>query len=250
MPSWPRVIRAVSLSIGLGIPAAIASSCAWQDRSIVTNHQAASATELAHRQQAVVGEDDGLVAAQRGAIRLPSSMSFTIAPVVLVQGVVLEERARVLRQRIKQHAQAGERLAVQRVRVRRRDHVRPGQVHLGVDAERGPVDRLVAFDHGALVVDQDQVGDLDLAEVHPERVDPEPVGVLGVARGDVPGDALGEAEPAEDAERRRKLLLAVQALLLEGVASRIAGRTGARLLGHRHLDLLCRVAVIVPCYLQ
>ena len=48
-----------------------------------------------------------------------------------------------------------------------------------------------------------------------ERVDPEVVGELGVAHGDVPGDALAEAEPAEDAQRAGELLLAVQALLLD-----------------------------------
>ena len=42
------------------------------------------------------------------------------------------------------------------------------------------------------------------------------VGELGVAHGDVPGDALAEAEPAEDAQRAGELLLAVQALVLDG----------------------------------
>jgi len=45
----------------------------------------------------------------------------------------------------------------------------PGEVHLRVDAEGGTVHWLVALDHVALVIDQDQVRDLDLAEVHSER---------------------------------------------------------------------------------
>ena len=64
-----------------------------------------------------------------------------------------------------------------------------------------------------------------MLEVHPERVDPEAVEVLGIAHGDVAGDALVEAELAEQAERRREPLLAVQPLLLDGVELR-EGRPG------------------------
>ena len=48
-----------------------------------------------------------------------------------------------------------------------------------------------------------------------ERVDPEVVELLGVAGGDVAGDALVEAEPREQAERGGEALLAVQALVGE-----------------------------------
>jgi hypothetical protein len=82
-----------------------------------------------------------------------------------------------------------------------------------VDAEGGPVHRAVALHHVAVVVDQEQVRHLDLVEAQAERIDPEPVRELRVARGDVPGHALGEAELAEQPERRGQFLLAVQALL-------------------------------------
>ena len=62
----------------------------------------------------------------------------------------------------------------------------------------------VALDDLALVVDEEQVGHPDVAEVHAERVDPEVVEQLGVAGGDVAGDALVEPELAEQAERRRR----------------------------------------------
>ena len=75
--------------------------------------------------------------------------------------------------------------------------------------------RLVAFDHLAVVVDEHEVGHRDLPEVHRERVDPEVVEQLGVAGGDVAGDALVEPEPREQAERGREALLAVQALGFE-----------------------------------
>ena len=94
------------------------------------------------------------------------------------------------------------------------DDVGAGRVHLRVDGEGGRVDRPVALDDLAVVVDADQVVDRDVLEVHAERVDPEVVGVLGVAGGDVAGDALVEPEPAEDAEGRGEALLQVQALLL------------------------------------
>ena len=57
--------------------------------------------------------------------------------------------------------------------------------------------------------------------MHAERVDPEVVGQLGVAGGDVPGDALVEAERAEQPERGGQPLLAVQALVVD------RGRTSA-----------------------
>ena len=57
-------------------------------------------------------------------------------------------------------------------------------------------------------------------EAHPERVHPEVVEALGVAGGDVAGDALVEAEPPEEAEAGGEPLLAVQALLLDGRRTR------------------------------
>ena len=57
---------------------------------------------------------------------------------------------------------------------------------------------------------------VDVAEAHRERVHPEVLGELGVADGDVPGDAFAEADAAEDAQRAGQLLLAVQPLFLHG----------------------------------
>jgi hypothetical protein len=90
-------------------------------------------------------------------------------------------------------------------------------MHLRVDCERGAVDHRLAIDHLAGVVDADQVGDPDVLEVHPERVDPEAVEVFGIAHGDMPGDPLVEAELAEQPEGRCKALLAVQAFLVHGI---------------------------------
>ena len=65
-----------------------------------------------------------------------------------------------------------------------------------------------------------------MLEVHPERVHPEAVEVLGIAHGDVTGDAFVEPELAEQPERRRQALLAVEPLLLEGVEARQEGQVG------------------------
>ena len=99
-------------------------------------------------------------------------------------------------------------------------------MYLRVDGERGAVDHRVAFDHLTRVVDADEVGDTDVLEVHPERIDPEAVEVFGIAHGDVPGNSLVESELAEQAERRREALLAVQAFLLHGVERGKEGQVG------------------------
>ena len=54
----------------------------------------------------------------------------------------------------------------------------------------------------------------DVAEAHGERVDPEVIGELGIAHGDVPGHTLAESEAAEDAQSCGQPLLAMQTLVL------------------------------------
>ena len=85
-----------------------------------------------------------------------------------------------------------------------------------MDRERGLVERPLALDDRALVADEQQVADPDVAEVHAERIDPEVVGQLGVAGGDVAGHALVEAESAEESEGRGEVLLSVQPFLFDG----------------------------------
>ena len=61
------------------------------------------------------------------------------------------------------------------------DHIGPGGVDLGVDGEGGLVDGVVAVDDRAVVIDADEVGHPDEAEVDREGVEPEPIRELGVA---------------------------------------------------------------------
>ena len=52
--------------------------------------------------------------------------------------------------------------------------------------------------------------------MHAEGVGPEPIGVFGIARGDVAGDAFVEPEAREQAERARQMDFAMATLLFGG----------------------------------
>ena len=123
------------------------------------------------------------------------------AGVVVEHGEVLVERARILADRFEHATGGGPRAPVDRVRVRDGVHVGPGTVDLGVDRERGAVEQAVALEHGAVEVDEDQVSRREKAPAAAERVDPEAVGMPGVAHRDVAGDPVVVAEPGEDAVR-------------------------------------------------
>ena len=76
-------------------------------------------------------------------------------------------------------------------------------MYLGVDDEGSLVDRPIALDDLSLVVDQQQVGHADLAEMHREGIDPEVVAALRVPSGDVAGNPFVEPVLGEQTERRR-----------------------------------------------
>ena len=196
-----------------GSPAAMASSWAWQVRSMVMNHHAASSTEWPTVSRPWLRRMAALLSPRAWAMRLPSMRVEHDAGEVVEQDVVVVEGAGVLGDRVEQLPERRERLAVHRVGVGGGDDVGPGGVDLGVDGEGRLVDGVVALDDGALVVDAHEVGHPDQAEVDTEGVQPEAVGELGVANGDVPGDALPEPEPPEQAERGGQSLLAVHALV-------------------------------------
>src|ERR1700733_2223743 len=101
------------------------------------------------------------------------------------------------------------------------DDLRAGLVYARVDDERRLVDHVLTPDHIALLVHQDQVADLDMCERNGERIDPEVVRELRVARANVAGDTLIKAETAKQAQRCREPFLAVSALLRRvGIPSR------------------------------
>src|SRR5882757_7191692 len=95
-----------------------------------------------------------------------------------------------------------------------------------MNGKRSGVDRPMALNDLAAVIDADQVGDLDQAKVHPERIDPERVDEFRIARGDVTDHPLVKAEFREQPEACRKALLAMQALLADRLEYRWARQVG------------------------
>src|SRR6516162_1462215 len=89
-------------------------------------------------------------------------------------------------------------------------------MHRRMDGEAGGIDRACADHDFAGVRHEYEIRDAHVSEAHPERVDPEVVGELGVARRDVASNALRESEAAEEAKRAGQSLLAMEALLLDG----------------------------------
>ncbi len=176
---------------------------------------------LADREQAVVLVDRRLAGGEGGGQLLAGVDVEHHRPALRGDhGVILVEDARVLGQRVEGDAQRAERLAVHRVRVRRGNDVGARLVDRRVDHERGSVDRCLALDHLTLVVDEEQIADAHLAEAPAEGVDPEVVGTLRITHRDVPGNALGKAELAEDAQRSGELGLAVSPLVGDVVERR------------------------------
>jgi len=111
-------------------------------------------------------------------------------------------------------------LAVDRVGVRRGDDVGPRGVHGRVDHEGRAISPALAFDDLTLVVDENQIGDSDVAEVHAEGVDPEVVQQFGVPGRDVP--ATPSEKPSlpktRNAPARRSLRCCRSASMVEKVA--------------------------------
>ena len=126
--------------------------------------------------------------------------------------MIVVEGASILGERIEQSAKRGPRLSVEGVRVRSSYHVRAGGVNAGVNGKRGEIDLRVAFHNLAGMIHENQVGDTNSTEVQAERVHPETIGPLGIARGDVAGDAFVEAELGKEAKGSGEAFLAMTAL--------------------------------------
>ena len=169
----------------------------------------------------MVLQDGRLAAAQSGRDALALVELRHHSAVAVEDDVVFVEGAGVLGQRAQRAAQRRERLAVHRVAVGRGHHVGAGRVDLGVDGERGPVQEgTLAVDDVAVRVHPDQVRGRDVGERHAPRVDPERLGILGVADGHMARGAhraVLEAELGEDPVSGGQTLLAVLALLLHRV---------------------------------
>ena len=96
-------------------------------------------------------------------------------------------------------------------------------------ANAAAVDRPVALDDLALVVDQDEIGRADEVEAEPQRIDPEAIGPLWIASGHVTCDPFVEAEAPEQPEGGGQPLLDVGPLVLDRVElrKRVWGAAGS-----------------------
>src|SRR6267142_2589622 len=99
------------------------------------------------------------------------------------------------------------------MRVRRRNHVRPHMVYARMYRKRRAIQRMLAFHYFAFRVDQHQIRNANLAEVHAKRIHPEMIRPLRIARRDVPGNAFVETKFREQAKRSRQPLFTMPAFL-------------------------------------
>jgi hypothetical protein len=81
-----------------------------------------------------------------------------------------------------------------------------------VDGESCEIDCRPAFDDIASVIHENKIGSANLAEVHAKGIHPKMIEPLGIARGDMAGDALIKAEAREEAKSSGKALFAMAAL--------------------------------------
>ena len=114
--------------------------------------------------------------------------------VVVEDAVVLVEGAHVLGDGIERSPERRPRLPVDGMGVGCRNDVGPRLVDLRVDDECGLIDHGVALNDLADPVDENQIGNPDVSEMHPERVDPEVVELLGITGRDVASHTLVEPE--------------------------------------------------------
>ena len=152
--------------------------------------------------------------------------------------MVLEEGRHVLRDGRQRLAQRGKGRAVQRVGMAHHHDVGVGLVHGGMQHEAGAVDGVVAFHHLTAVVHQDEVGHLDLAEVHGHGVGPVQVGALGVADGQVTRKAVVKPLAREGPAGAHQALLEVLPLAGHVIESRPPREHQPRLAGL--VDVLAR----------
>ena len=102
----------------------------------------------------MVGKDHRLVVAEGMGDALAFVRVEHDAREVVEAGMVLVERAGVLRDRLQHLPERRKGFAVQRVRVRSTDGVEPRGVYLRVDRESRRVHRHAPLDHRAVVRDQ------------------------------------------------------------------------------------------------
>ena len=206
-PTCLRATIALSCEIGIGLPAASASSCDWQDRSIVMKNQAAPINRASDSQDAMILQDYRLARPQGFCDPIAFGGFIDYARVIRKQAVILIERASVLGERIEQTPERGPGSSVKGVGMGRSDHIRPRHVKSRVNCKGRLIDWAVPFDHIAFLVHEDQIGYANVCEMHAKRIHPEVVMNLRVADRDVICNTFAESELRKEAERRCQALL-------------------------------------------
>jgi hypothetical protein len=167
---------------------------------------------MADSEQAVIAEDGGFLRAEGAGDAVAFGSFLNDTGEILENDVILVKCASILGKRIEQAAERGPRFTVERVGVSGGDDVLAGGVDARVDGESGEIDFRAAFDDIASVIYENEIGSANLAEVHAKGIDPEMIEPLGIAGGDVAGDAFIEAEAREEAKRGGEALFAMAAL--------------------------------------
>jgi hypothetical protein len=167
---------------------------------------------MADSEQAVIAEDGGFLRAEGAGDAVAFGGFFDDAGEILENDVIFVKRASILGERIEQAAEGGPRFTVERVGVSGSHHVGAGGVDARVNGEGGEIDFRAAFDDIASVIYENKIGSANLAEVHAKGIHPEMIEPLGIARGDVAGDAFIKAEAREEAESGGEALFAMAAL--------------------------------------
>lgn len=137
--------------------------------------------------------------------------------------VVFEEGAGVLRNRVNRPTGGALRRAVGRMRVAHGDDVGMFLVDIRMQDEPCTVHCVIAFNHGALVVHQDQVGHFHFGEMHAHRVGPVQFGPLRVADCQMAGEAVVKALQRKGAAGGDQAFLAVLAFCRDAVEFRQIG---------------------------
>ena len=148
--------------------------------------------------------------------------------------MVAVERAGVLSDWRERNAERREGLAVRRMGVRSGNHFGAGLVHCGVQHEGSPVEGHIADDNIAVVVDQQKIACLHVAEALSERVHPEVIRQNWVTGGHVPGDAFAESKASKDPQCASEFCFSVSALFFE-VVEGFGMECDDRLVGDGHI---------------
>ncbi len=150
-------------------------------------------------QESVMLQDQRLACAERARDELAFLITQHDAGVQLEHLVVLEERARILRNGVQFETHARPGLAVRGMAVRGCQHFGPCFMDGGVHGERCGVERAAPLEHLPLVVHQQQVVQCQSAEVATIGIDPEARGPQRVTHGDVSGRAPVEPQHRQHA---------------------------------------------------